>query len=68
MTTSPASEKLKILRDRANMFTAVRDFFAKRGVLEVDVPVMGKGAPIDLHIDIMSIPLQGGKEVFYTPP
>ena len=46
------------------MFTAVRNFFDKRGVLEVDVPVMGKGAPIDLHIDIMSIPLQGGERGF----
>lgn len=64
MNTSPASEKLQILRDRANMFMAVRDFFAQRGVLEVDVPVLGKGAPIDTHIDIMSIPLQGGERGF----
>ncbi len=69
MTTSPASEKLKILRDRAVMFTTVRDFFAKRSVLEVDVPVLGKGAPIDLHIDVMAIPLQGGERGFlHTSP
>lgn len=61
--------KLDILRDRAEMFTSVRTFFAQRGILEVDVPVMGKAAPIDAHIDVMSIPLQTGEKGFlHTSP
>ena len=65
---SPAS-KLAILRDRAQMFSEVRRFFEKRGVLEVDVPIMGKGAPIDAHIDVMAVPLQGGERGFlHTSP
>jgi lysyl-tRNA synthetase class 2 len=65
---SPAS-KLAILRDRAAMFSKVRAFFAERHVMEVDVPIMGKGAPIDAHIDVMAIPLQGGERGFlHTSP
>ena len=65
---SPAS-KLEILRDRAQMFSKARAFFADRGVMEVDVPILGKGAPIDAHIDVMAIPLQGGERGFlHTSP
>lgn len=65
---SPAS-KLNILRDRARMFQEVRHFFAEKNVMEVDVPMLGKAAPIDTHIDVMSIPLQGGERGFlHTSP
>jgi len=51
------------------MFASVRSFFAVRSVLEVDVPIMGRGAPIDTHIDVMAIPLQGGERGFlHTSP
>jgi lysyl-tRNA synthetase class 2 len=46
-------EKLKILRDRAEMFRKVREFFALRGVCEVDCPAMGKYASVDVHIDLI---------------
>ena len=61
--------KLKILKDRAHMFEQVRHFFAQKNVMEVDVPMLGKAAPIDVHIDVMEIPLQGGERGFlHTSP
>ena len=61
--------KLTTLRDRAQMFQAVRIFFLERQVMEVDVPILGQGAPIDAHIDVMTIPLQtGGERFLHTSP
>lgn len=53
-----------LIRDRAKMFKTVRLFFEERGVLEVDLPILGKAAPIDAHIDIMRVDLQG-KQIGY---
>lgn len=58
---SVASE---LIRDRAKMLKTVRLFFEERGVLEVDLPILGKAAPIDAHIDIMRVDLQG-KQIGY---
>ena len=37
------------------MLEEVRLFFKKRGVLEVDTPILSKTAPIDAHIDVMEV-------------
>jgi lysyl-tRNA synthetase class 2 len=51
------------------MFASVRAFFSDRKVMEVDVPMMGRGAPVDTHIDVMAIPLQTGERGFlHTSP
>jgi len=42
-----------LLEDRAHMMAAARSFFATRGVMEVDVPILTQGASIDAHIDLM---------------
>lgn len=47
-----------ILIDRANCFARVRDYFAKKNVLEVDCPSLVRCPPIDNNIDVM--------EVFYS--
>jgi len=36
------------------MLGTARAFFAERGILEVDTPILGNAAPIDLHIEIIS--------------
>lgn len=65
---SPES-KISILKDRAQMFAKVRAFFSERNVMEVDVPIMGRGAPIDAHIDVMAIALKAGEHGFlHTSP
>jgi lysyl-tRNA synthetase class 2 len=61
--------KNEILKDRALMFSKVRAFFQERHVLEVDVPILAHGAPVDAHIDVMEVPLQGGKKGYlHTSP
>lgn len=52
MNTSPESS---ILQDRAQMLARTRHFFAERGVLEVDTPLLSPTAPIDAHIEVMEV-------------
>jgi elongation factor P--(R)-beta-lysine ligase len=46
--------KNEMLCDRAVMLARVRDFFAERGVLEVDVPALTLWGSVDAHIDLIS--------------
>ncbi len=52
------------LRDRGNMLAAARAFFAERKILEVDCPIMSRGAAIDVNIDLVAA-LYAGKERCY---
>lgn len=52
--TSLAS-KIAILKDRAELLYQVRSFFKERGVLEVDCPAISQAAPIDAHIEVMTV-------------
>lgn len=51
---SKTLSKIDRLKDRGAMFAKARAFFAERNVLEVDCPILGGAAPIDLHIEIIS--------------
>lgn len=65
--TSPASKVL--LQKRAQMLSEVRAFFAARNILEVDCPALTQNAPIDEHIDVMSVSLSSGeKRYLHTSP
>lgn len=46
--------KLNVLKDRSFMLSRARAFFSSRNILEVDCPILTIGAPIDVHIDLMS--------------
>ncbi len=68
MNTSLES-KVTILKDRASLFQKARSFFSERNILEVDCPALSQAAPIDLHIDVMAIPLQNGETGYlHTSP
>ncbi len=59
--------KIPVLRDRASMLAKTRAFFEKRGVLEVDCPVLHKTADIAAHIDLITA-LYNQKETCYLSP
>jgi lysyl-tRNA synthetase class 2 len=50
---------LAALTLRAGMLTAVRGYFAARGVLEVETPILSAGAVTDPHIDSLSTRIAG---------
>jgi lysyl-tRNA synthetase class 2 len=60
VNTFPASEisKIPFLKERASMLQKARAFFAERDVMEVDCPALSQSAPVDLHIDVMKVPLK----------
>jgi elongation factor P--(R)-beta-lysine ligase len=60
--------RLQILQDRAHMMGAVRSFFSQREVLEVDVPLLYRGAPIDAHIDLVQASCGGEKTFLHSSP
>ena len=55
------ASKKQALQIRAHLFSKVRSFFSKKGVLEVDTPVLSHTAPIDEHIEIISCSLGNEK-------
>ncbi len=56
-----AESKIAHLKDRALFLQKARSFFFEKGFLEVDTPILSKTAPIDEHIDIMTVSLGEGK-------
>ncbi|HET9765334.1 MAG TPA: EF-P lysine aminoacylase EpmA [Thermoanaerobaculia bacterium] len=53
------SAPLANLRRRAELVTEVRRFFAARGMLEVETPLLGAAAATDLHLASLSTTLAG---------
>lgn len=45
-----------MLRARAELYGSIRAFFAARGVLEVDTPVLSSHATVDRHIESFEVP------------
>ncbi len=59
----------EVLRLRAAMLAAARRFFLKRGVMEVDTPVLSAATASDVHIASLqtNISLDGPKPVYLQP-
>lgn len=48
------SAELSVLKKRAQLFKAVRDFFDARDVMEVDTPCLSLGSISDPHIEVLT--------------
>ena len=59
---------LSLLKSRAHMLSEVRAFFKQRHILEVDCPALSIAAPIDLHIDVMTVDTGGPTGFLHTSP
>ena len=59
------SAPMPTLRLRAELLTAVRSFFAARGVLEVDTPALVRHAVTDVHIHCAAVQLPGHAAPLY---
>jgi len=54
---------------RSLMMSKVRSFFAQKGVIEVDTPILSPAAPIDAHIDVMEVNMgHGSVGYLHTSP
>lgn len=62
-TTWQPSASWENLKTRSKIMQQIRDFFAARGVLEVDTPLLSHGTVTDLHLHSMETDfnLPGGK-------
>ncbi|MFT4516248.1 MAG: lysyl-tRNA synthetase class 2 [Planctomycetota bacterium] len=49
-----------MLQARARMLHSAREFFAARGVLEVDTPILGEGLVVEAHIDPVPCQVRSG--------
>jgi lysyl-tRNA synthetase class 2 len=59
------SAALSVLRRRADMLAATRAFFAARGVLEVETPVLSAGGVTDPQIESLTTRVAGFPRAFY---
>lgn len=57
-----------VLELRAQLLERSRAFFAERGVLEVETPVLGRATATDPHIDSVSLALGGERLYLQTSP
>jgi lysyl-tRNA synthetase class 2 len=59
---------LAALRLRARLLSRTREFFAQRGVLEVETPILGSSTATDPHIESLSCSVGGSRRFLQTSP
>ena len=58
------SAGLGALRDRARLLALIREFFAERGVLEVETPAMSHAGASDIHIASLATHARDGRRLY----
>ncbi|WP_133130327.1 elongation factor P--(R)-beta-lysine ligase [Legionella yabuuchiae] len=62
------SATMETLRKRAQMMADIRDFFTKRGYLEVETPAMGRYGVTDVYLSNIQAHFRGTPYFFQTSP
>jgi lysyl-tRNA synthetase class 2 len=62
------SAPLEILRTRAQMLGAARDWFARSGALEVETPTLSAAAVTDVHLASIEATVCGRRRYLHTSP
>ncbi len=60
MADSTLASRLRVAAFRAEKFAALRSFFAERGVLEIEAPMLSRGASHDTYIGVFAVPDPAG--------
>ncbi len=68
MTDWQPSASIEQLRERARLYQQVRAFFAERGVMEIEAPVMGAATVTDPFIDSVTAQCAGRPYYLQTSP
>lgn len=56
------------MQQRADFYRKIREYFQQQNVLEVEVPVIGRSGPTDLHLASMSMLSGGARYYLQTSP
>ncbi|HXV61279.1 MAG TPA: EF-P lysine aminoacylase EpmA [Vicinamibacteria bacterium] len=59
---------LAALRLRARLLARIRDFFADRGILEVETPLLGRITTLEPHVESLRVPIEGETLYLQTSP
>ena len=59
---------LEVLQARAQLYRLIRDFFANRNVMEVEVPILGAGTCVEPYIDSLQTIVNGENRFLQTSP
>jgi len=59
---------VRVIQQRAELYQIIRDYFRHQGVLEVEVPILGKSSALDPHLASMSLESQGETYYLQTSP
>jgi len=59
---------VKYLAERAQLYRQIRDFFAARDVLEVDVPTLGRRAALDPNLEALQVVCENQTYYLQTSP
>lgn len=60
--------KRDLIVQRAHLLRKARAFFEQRGIFEVDPLALSRGAPVDLHIDPITVRCMGKTAFLHTSP
>lgn len=63
-----SNQTINIIRRRAELYTAIRDYFHHQAVLEVEVPLLGKSSALDPHLASMSLTSRSDTYYLQTSP